>query len=130
MMYDTMDRPPRQGSLLELLFTMVQMRREAAKLMEVRAVIQTMRDQSEDGEPSQSAYDDFRRALMPYLSHEEKERSAAVRAAMNREFSMGPMAVTPIEPTGKVRSRLRRIVRQINEAQQPTLGWKRRRRGW
>lgn len=132
MMYDTMDRPPRQGSLLELLFTMVQMRREAARLMKTRAIIQTLRDQSDDGEASQSAYDDYRRALMPYLIQEEHERSAAIREAMHEEFRRGPMTVTPVEPTGKVKSRLRRIVRQIenDKESRPTLGWRRRKRRW
>lgn len=130
MLYDTMARPPRQGSLLEMLFTMIQMRREAAKLMETRAIVQAMRDESDDGEATKSAYDDYRRALMPYLVQEERSRTASIREAMHREFSMGPMAVAPIEANSKVKSRLRRVVNQIKETQRPTLGWKRRSRGW
>jgi len=130
MLYDTMARPPRQGSLLEMLFTMIQMRREAAKLMETRALVQAMKDDSDDGEPNQSAYDDYRRALMPYLVQEDRDRAAGVRAAMNQEFSMGPMSVTPIEASGKVKSRLRRIVHQIKDSPRPALGWKRRTRQW
>jgi hypothetical protein len=125
MMYDTMRAPPRPGSLLEILFMMIQMRREAARLMEVRAIVQAVRDASDDGKSTQDAYDDFRRSLMPYLGVDEKERSAALRAALNREFQGGPMKITSLKPSNRVRSRLRKIVTELKQEPRATLGWRR-----
>lgn len=123
MLYDTMARPPRSGSLLELLFTMVQMRREAARLMETRAIITTLRDESESGEAVTKAYDDYRRALMPYLAGDEREASKKLQEVMRREFEAGPMRIKPIQASGAVKSRLRNIANKVREAGRSS-GWR------
>lgn len=125
MLYDTMARPPRAGSLLELLFTMVQMRREAARLMETRALVTALRDESESGEAVTKAYDDYRRALMPYLAGDEREAERKVQEVMRREFEAGPMKIKPIQPNGAVRSRLRSIANKVREAGR-AQGWRMR----
>jgi hypothetical protein len=126
MMYDTMAHPPRPGSLLELLFTMIQMRREAAQLMATRAIVQAVRDESESGDATQRAYEDYRKTLMPYTAQDEKEAAERVKAAMAREFAMGPMKISPIVASTAVRSRLKRLVRGLKEAERPELVWKRK----
>ncbi len=125
MLYDTMQRPPRPGSLLELLFTMVQMRRESARLMETRAIITALRDESESGETVTKAYDDYRRALMPYLAQEEQESAQKLRDVLRREFEAGPMKIKPIQANTVVRSRLRNIANKVREASSES-GWRMR----
>jgi hypothetical protein len=129
MMYDMALKPPRPGSLKEVLFTMVQMRREAATLLQTRAIIQAARDQSDDGEPTQEAYKDYRLALMPYLIQEEKERSINVQRALAEEFERGPMGVKAIDAEQPgVKSRLRKVAAAARAAE-PGADRKRRDRG-
>lgn len=129
MMYDMALKPPRPGSLKEVLFTMVQMRREAARLLEVRAIIQAARDSSEDGEATQEAFKDYRLALMPYLIQEEKERSVNVQRALAEEFDRGPMGVQPLDVDQPgVKSRLKRVAAAARNAE-PGADWRRRDRG-
>lgn len=118
MMYDMALKPPRPGSLKEVLFTMVQMRREAASLLQTRAIIQAARDQSDDGEPTQDAYKDYRLALMPYLIQEEKEQSINVQRALAEEFERGPMGVKPLDVDQPgVKSRLRKVAAAARAAE-------------
>lgn len=126
MLYDTMARPPKPGSLLEILFTMVQMKREAAQLMETRVIVQAMRDESDDGDVTQKAFEDYRRALLPYTVGEERKTEDNVIEAMNQEFNAGPMRVKPMENPSAVRSKLSRIVRQLKEVPKPELRWRRK----
>lgn len=118
MMYDMALKPPRPGSLKEVLFTMVQMRREAAQLLATRASIQAARDQSEDGEATQEAFKDYRLALMPYLIQEEKEQSLNVQRALAEEFERGPMGVKPLDiDQPGVKSKLRRVAAAARSAE-------------
>lgn len=114
-MYDTMERPPRSGSLQELLFVLVQMRREMAQLMKVRAIVQATKDESAEGEPTQQAFDDYRRALMPYLAQEERDQNDKMRKALDHEFSLGPLRVHEVQASPVVRSRLNRIAKNVGK---------------
>lgn len=116
MLYDTAARPPRPGSILETLFIMVQIRREASRLMEVRSVVQALQDESETGQATQEAFNDFRLALMPYLMQDERDARKQFREVMNRELRMGPMRVRPVEVTPRVRSRLQAMSNRIRQA--------------
>jgi hypothetical protein len=127
MMYDSARHPPRPGSLKEVLFTMIQMRREAARLLETRLIIQSTRD--EEGEATQEAFKDYRLALMPYLVQEEKEQSLNVQRALAEEFERGPMKVTPLDAdTPDVKSRLKRVAAAARSAE-PARDLERRNRG-
>jgi hypothetical protein len=129
MMYDMALKPPRPGSLKEVLFTMIQMRREAAQLLATRASIQAARDQSEDGEATQEAFKDYRLALMPYLIQEEKEQSLNVQRALAEEFERGPMGVKPLDiDQPGVKSKLRRVAAAARGAE-PGADMGRRDRG-
>jgi hypothetical protein len=125
MMYDTMSSPPRPGSLLEILFVMVQMRRDVVRLMETRAVVQALRDNSDEGEATQSAFDDYRYAVMPYLVGEKKAEERRIMEIMSREFTAGPMSVKSVQHGPAVKSRLQRVIRSIKELPQPKIGWRR-----
>jgi len=129
MMYDAAQKPPRPGSLKEVLFTMIQMRREAARLLEVRAIVQAARDSSEDGEATQEAFKEYRLALMPYLIQDEKERSLNVQRALAEEFDRGPMKVEALDAEQPgVKSRLKRVAAAARAAE-PAVDWTRRNRG-
>jgi len=124
-MYDTMSRPPRPGSLKEVLFVMLQMRRESSRLLETRAVVQAMRDQSDDGKPTQDAYADFRKALMPYLAQEERNEDNRIVAALAMEAARGPLVVKAVEtPGAAMKSRLRGIVKSIRSEPRTKLRWR------
>ena len=129
MMYDMARKPPRPGSLKEMLFTMIQMRREAARLLETRALIQAAQDNSDDGEPTQTAFKDYRLTLMPYLIQDEKERSLNVQRALAEEFDRGPMKVKAVDADlPGVQSRLRKVA-AATRAAEPGADRERRDRG-
>lgn len=102
---------------------MVQMRREAARLMETRAIITALRDESESGDVVTKAYDDYRRALMPYLAMEEQESAQRLQDVLRREFNAGPMRIKPVQANTVVRSRLRNIANKVREADR-AQGWR------
>jgi hypothetical protein len=128
MMFNTMAHPPRQGSLLELLFTMIQMRRETEKVLETFVVIQAVRDNSDSGEATSKAFDDYRNFLIPHLASGETEVAQSISATLANEFSRGPMKIKAIDqPSTAMRSKLRKTVEELRSVPRPTLRWKRRR---
>jgi len=125
-MYDTMAHPPRPGSLLEMVFTMIQMRRDSARIMETLAIIQAVRDDSESGENTQKAFQEYQDFMLPHSVANERDTSVNIQRALADEFRRGPMAIKSVESSRRVRSHLRKTIDELRQVSKPTLRWKRK----
>lgn len=123
MLYDTAKGPPKPGSILEILFLMVQMRREATQLYGTHAMIQAIRSimdpetaNDPDGESVKDAFNRYRNSLMPFVKEQVKKEEDEIVHALRAEAMRGPMKVTPIGSPG-VQSRIASRVKQhLNQA--------------
>ena len=124
-MYETLDKPPRPGSILEVLCVMLQMRREVARFQETRALVQALRD-GDEGESTRKAFNDYRYALMPFLSDQDKEEEKKLVEALNAEVARGGLKVQALSQPTPVLSQLR----DQSQIRTPhdKVAWKRNRR--
>lgn len=104
---------------------MLQMRREVARYQQTRVIVQALRD--EDGDSTSAAFKDYRYALMPFLSAEDKKEEKKMVEALQNEVARGGLKVTALgggraEPV----SQLHRQRQLVNPSQ--TVNWKRTRR--
>lgn len=114
MMYDTMTELPPRGSFKEALMVSIRLRRDVQDLYRTYVVVQAIRDQGEDGEPTQSAFSKFKEAIMPFVGDTTKKADEEVVARLQEEVSRGPLMVRPVEATPKIRSRLKEIARKTS----------------
>jgi hypothetical protein len=115
MMYDLAKEPPRPGSLLEVIFIMVQMRRELARFQETITIVQAVRD-DESGDSTQKAFENYRNTLMPYLKRELEEERKRVIQALKDEANRGALSVKPILSPAMARSKLRQEMMKAKSA--------------
>lgn len=104
---------------------MLQMRREVARYQQTRVIVQALRDES--GDATSEAFKDYRYALMPFLSEEDKREEKKMVQLLHDEVSRGGLKVQALggaqaEPV----SRLHRQRHPVNPSQ--TANWKRTRR--
>ena len=109
MMYDTMTELPPRGSVKEALMVSIRLRRDVQDLYRTYVVVQAVRDQGEDGEPTQNAFSKFKEAIMPFVGDTTKKADEEVVQRLNEEIARGPMKVRPVEATPRIRSRLKEI---------------------
>lgn len=114
-MYDLAKEPPRPGSLLEVLFIMIQMRRELARFHETLVVAQAIRD-DEEGNATQKAFEQYRNTLMPFLKKQMEEEQKRLLRILREEATRGPMQVTPITSPAVARSKLRQGLERAKSA--------------
>lgn len=114
-MYDTAKEPPRPGSLHEILFIMIQMRRELARFHETLVVTQAVRD-DEAGDATQKAFETYRGYLMPYLKKQLNEEQERVMQVLREEANKGPLKVTPIVSPSVARSQLKQSLMKAKNA--------------
>jgi len=114
-MFDLAKEPPRPGSLLEVLFIMIQMRRELARFQETMVIVQAARD-DDTGDATQKAFENYRNTLMPYLKKELDEERKRVINALREEANKGPMSVSPSMSPTMARSKLRQELHKVKSA--------------
>ena len=112
MLYDTARQPPKPGSLLEVLFIMIQMRRELARFKETMTIVQAIRE-GDEGESTQKAFESFRDTLMPFLKKELRKEQTRVVEALRAEANKGPLQVRPMASLSVAKSKLRNQVNKI-----------------
>lgn len=114
-MYDLAKEPPRPGSLKEVLFIMIQMKRELARFHETLVITQAVRD-DDSGDATQKAFETYRDSLMPYLRKELKVEQERVIQALRDEAGKGPLQVTPITNPSVARSKLKQDLARAKDA--------------
>jgi hypothetical protein len=124
-LYETLDKPPRPGSLLEVLCVMLQMRREVARYQETRAIVQALRD-GEEGESTRKAFEAYRHALMPFLTDEEKKEEQRMVELLQAEVSRGGLKIQSLGEPQHMVSRLQQQA-QLKDPNK-TVNWRRTRR--
>lgn len=127
MIYDTMDKPPKMGSVMEALCLMIQMRRQVTELYHLHTVVQAVRTAREDSpEAIQESFNRYRDALLPYLKDEIAREHSEIVQALKEEARRGPMVVRQIGGSD-VGRRLRKKL-QERTVKPPRLGWRRKKR--
>lgn len=114
MMYDTMTELPPRGSVKEALMVSIRLRRDVQDLYRTYVVVQAVRDQGEDGEPTQNAFSKFKEAIMPFVGDTTKKADEEVVQRLHDEIARGPMKVRPVEATPRIRSRLKDIAKKTS----------------
>lgn len=115
MMYDLMKELPPRGSVKEALMVSIRLRRDVQDLYRTYVVVQAIRDQGEDGEPTQTAFSKFRESIMPFIGDTTKRADEEVVQRLHEEVARGPMRVRPVESTPKIRSRLKEIASRTSK---------------
>ena len=114
-MYDLAAAPPKPGSIREVVFLMIQMRRELMRFQETMVVVQAIRDE-ESGDATQKAFESYRNTLMPYLKKQLDEERKQVIKALRDEAGKGPLKVAPILSPAMARSKLRHELSKARSA--------------
>lgn len=114
MMYDTMQELPPRGSVIEALMISIRLRKDVQDLYRTYVLVQAIRDKGEDGQPTQDAFSKFKEAIMPFVGDTTKQADQEVVTRLNEEVARGPMRVRSVEPTPRIRSRLKEIAKSTS----------------
>lgn len=112
MMYDTMTKLPPRRSALEALMLAIRLRRDVQDIYRTYAMIQAVRDKSESAELIQDAFNKFKDSMMPYASDSTVKADERVVDRLKEEIARGPLQVSKVKETSRIRSRLKAIARK------------------
>lgn len=85
------------------------------RFQETVLLVQAVRD-GDSGDSTQSAFENYRNTLMPYLKKElDKERERVIQA-LRDEAGRGAMKVNPIMSPSAARSKLRQELKKAKDA--------------
>ena len=85
------------------------------RFQETVLLVQAIRD-GEEGSSTQSAFENYRNTLMPYLKKElDKERERVIQA-LRDEAGRGAMNVRPIMSPSMARSKIRQELKKAKDA--------------
>lgn len=119
MVYDLLSEPPAPGTPLESLMMMVWRMRQDVAMYQTRATIQALiAAASEDKDANknmQDAWIDYTEELFPFKRGVKKRSDQAAIDYLKREVSRGPLRVTPLQPLGKARSRMKARQERVEE---------------
>jgi hypothetical protein len=114
MLYEMLDEPPAPGTPLESLMLMVWRARQDIELQKTRSIVGAIVASSAEGENIEKAnkqmtdtWADLLDEMYPYQRNKrEKEEQSAIKYLL-QEVARGPLKVTPLQPVGQIRSKLR-----------------------
>lgn len=115
MVYETMTEPPAPGTPLESLMLMVWRMRQDIEMQKTRSVVNAViAAASAQGENAESAnktladsWQDLLDEMYPYQKGQRVKTDQAAIEFLKREAARGPLKVTPLQPVGKARSKLK-----------------------
>lgn len=111
MIYDFMSTVPPRGSIIEMIMMMVQMRREAAELLQTHLLVEATRSvdpEIDNDEAVQKALENYIFARSPHLEADVKREDKKMLDEMRAWTKAGPLAVQAAQsPMDMVRSQLK-----------------------
>lgn len=111
ILYEKLEGPPEPGTPLESVILMVWMARQEIEMQNTRAIVQSVLAASteapEAGKELQESWRDYIDSIFPFQRGSRKSADRAALEYLVSEVQRGPLAVTPLAPVGRVRSKLR-----------------------
>jgi hypothetical protein len=129
LIYDSLERPPKPGSILEAVCLMVQMRREVTQFYSVFAMVQAIISASDEGSGDvvNKAFSSYRDSLMPFLKNQMKDEQKRIKDFLSQEVLRGPLKVQPMASTVDMRNKLKKVmVEEIGAP--PKVQWRKSRK--
>lgn len=113
-MYDTLDKPPKPGSVLEALCLLVQRTRQVVEIHKTLALVQSVLSaQAGDFKNARTAFENYKKTALPYLERELEEEKKRILDAFQKEVERGPLRVSMLPVPNDLRNRLLRKGRQV-----------------
>ena len=111
MLYDKMVEPPAPGTPLESLMLLVWRMRQDIELQKVRAVVSAVIASNSEAEGAakdmKDAWDDLLDEMYPHQRGQRVKSDQAALDFLKKEAERGWLKVTPLQPVGKVQSKLK-----------------------
>lgn len=121
MLYDLASGPPDPGTLLESLLLLVTKKRQEARFLEMRALMEAFFRPHTKEDTFSEALKDYVNALFPYVAGERADRKKKEQATLKDWTSVGAFTVKPMGmPTDqrkKLQSRMDLARRKAEEAE-------------
>lgn len=106
-----MTEPPAPGTPLESLMILVWRARQDIELQKTRSMVQAVLAAASEAEEANNqlkeSWQDFLDGLYPYQRGSRKRADDAAMEYLKREVAKGPLTVTPLQPIGRTRSKLK-----------------------
>jgi len=111
MMFEMLTEPPAPGTPLESLMLLVWRARQDIELQKTRAIVQSTlaaaSDADEGNKQLKEVWQDLLDEMFPFQRGSRKKGDQTAMDFLKREIAKGPLRVTPLQPVGKGRSKLR-----------------------
>jgi len=111
MYYEMLTEPPAPGTPLESLMLLVWRARQDIELQKTRAIVQSVIAAASEGEEAnknlKEAWQDLLDEIYPFQKGHRKSADSAAMEFLRREVARGPMKVFPLQPVGRVKSKMR-----------------------
>lgn len=121
MLYDLAPGPPDPGTLLESVLLLVTKKRQEARFLEMRALMEAFFRPHTKEDTFSEALNDYVNALFPYVAKERESRKKEERKALNWWTSLGALSVKPLwmaqDDRKKIQSRLELARRRAEAAE-------------
>lgn len=114
-MLQTLQAPPKKGTLRESALTLLLMRLESIEHARFRALAQIVIDKDKGVE----AFEEYMKVAFPYLEGVKRREKNGFIEILKREAGRGPMRVTEVHQTPQHSSRIKRRVTQRNDKIDP-----------
>ena len=112
MLYDLAPGPPDPGSLLESVLLLVTKKRQEARFLEMRALMEAFFRPHTKDDTFTDALNDYVNALFPYVAGEREERKKKEREALKQWTSVGALKVKPLWMAKDQRKQLQSRIEQ------------------
>jgi len=112
MLYEMMTEPPAPGTPLESVMLLVWRARQDIELQKTRAVVQAIMSAASDAVEEanknfEKVWKDLLDEMYPFQKNSRHKGDTSAMAFLKREIAKGPLTVTPLQPVGRARSKLR-----------------------